>query len=488
MSISNALHNALTGLVATGRGADVVASNIANARSEGYGVRRLETTTTLGTTYGSGVRVVGVSRISDPVLIGQRREADAAEAQAAGMAGFYKRVESLIGMPDDPSSLSGRLDAFEAAVTAAATRPDSQSRLVSVVNEAQQLTQKLNSISDGIQDARREADTEIMRQVEKINTSLQQIAQLNAQIRAYQGGGRDTSSMLDHQQRLIDEMSGLMPIRELRDAAGLAMLYTADGITLLDGVPAQFGFTSTPVIAADMTVLNGGLATLTVNGRSLNMGGDFPAIPGGALSTLFMLRDQIAPNAQIQIDALARNLTERLDAPNIDPARPIGLPGLFTDAGSLAVAANEIGLAGRLRVNSLVDPAQGGAVWRLRDGIAAPSEGALGNATILTAMLNAIQEARVTQSGGFSGAARSLSDLGGDYLSIVGIARQTAETESSFSTSRRNTLREAELRTRVDTDAEMQELLLIEQAYAANAKLIQTAEDMLNQLMRIGSR
>ena len=93
----------------------------------------------------------------------------------------------------------------------------------------------------------------------------------------------------------------------------------------------------------------------------------------------------------------------------------------------------------------------------------------------------------MTATGGFSGAARSLRDLGGDYLSIVGIARQTADTENSFASSRRNILREAELRTRVDTDAEMQELLLIEQAYAANAKLIQTAEDMLDQLMRIGS-
>ena len=487
MSISNALHNALTGLVATGRGADVVASNIANARSEGYGVRRLETTTMLGTTYGAGVRVVGVQRVSDPVLIGQRREADAAEASAAGLSGFYQRLEGLIGMPDDPASLSGRFDALEAALTAAATRPDSQSRLVAVLNEAQQLVHKVNAISEGIQDTRREADAEIARQVEKVNTSLEQIAQLNAQIRAYQGGGRDTSSMLDHQQRLIDDLSGLMPIRELRDAAGLAALYTADGITLLDGVPSRFGFSSTPVIAPDMTVQNGGLATLTVNGRVLNMGGDFPAMPGGALSTLFMLRDKIAPEAQAQLDAVARDLTTRFDAPSIDPARPATLPGLFTDASSLAIPANEVGLAGRLRVNALADPAQGGAAWHIRDGFAATSEGAAGNAAILTAMLSAMQDERVTATGGFSGAARSLSDLGGDYLSIVGIARQTADTENSFASSRRNILREAELRTRVDTDAEMQELLLIEQAYAANAKLIQTAEDMLDQLMRIGS-
>jgi len=37
----------------------------------------------------------------------------------------------------------------------------------------------------------------------------------------------------------------------------------------------------------------------------------------------------------------------------------------------------------------------------------------------------------------------------------------------------------------VDTDAEMQSLLLIEQSYAANARVIQTVSDMLDILMQI---
>jgi len=48
------------------------------------------------------------------------------------------------------------------------------------------------------------------------------------------------------------------------------------------------------------------------------------------------------------------------------------------------------------------------------------------------------------------------------------------------------TLRKAELERGVDTDAEMERLLLIEQAYAANARVVQAAEDMLDQLLRIG--
>jgi len=78
MSISSALHNAMSGLTVTSRSADVVSSNIANATTEGYGVRKLETTAMLTSGDGSGVRVAGVSRQTDLVLIGQRRDADAA--------------------------------------------------------------------------------------------------------------------------------------------------------------------------------------------------------------------------------------------------------------------------------------------------------------------------------------------------------------------------------------------------------------------------
>jgi flagellar hook-associated protein 1 FlgK len=37
----------------------------------------------------------------------------------------------------------------------------------------------------------------------------------------------------------------------------------------------------------------------------------------------------------------------------------------------------------------------------------------------------------------------------------------------------------------VDSDAELQKLLLVEQVYAANAKLIQAVDEMLEQLMEI---
>ena len=59
------------------------------------------------------------------------------------------------------------------------------------------------------------------------------------------------------------------------------------------------------------------------------------------------------------------------------------------------------------------------------------------------------------------------------------------ETRESFAASLNQTLRTEELRNGVDTDTEMRQLLVIEQAYAANARIIETISEILDTLTRL---
>ena len=61
--------------------------------------------------------------------------------------------------------------------------------------------------------------------------------------------------------------------------------------------------------------------------------------------------------------------------------------------------------------------------------------------------------------------------------------RLDAETEASFTSARYGALQYLELGAGVDTDRELQDLLLIERAYAANAKVVQTVDDMMKILL-----
>ena len=82
MSISGSLSSALSGLTAAAKAAEVVSSNIANATTEGYGRREVITTARSVGHSGQGVKIVGVYRHVDPVLLSDRRQAEAVQGEA----------------------------------------------------------------------------------------------------------------------------------------------------------------------------------------------------------------------------------------------------------------------------------------------------------------------------------------------------------------------------------------------------------------------
>jgi flagellar hook-associated protein 1 FlgK len=487
MTISSALSNALSGLTVASRAAGVVSSNIANAMTEGYGVRSLNVAARVSGNAGQGAWVTGVSRHEDAVLLGERRRAEAQLGQAGTQTAYLARLEAMVGTPDQPGSLTARAAAFEAALTAAAAGPHDQTRLGATVGAAVALADTLNTLSDGIQAERLDADGGIATGVDRVNGALAELAALNTRIRQDAGGGRDVSALLDAQATLVNEIAPLVPLESRRDATGALQLYSADGQALLDGRPAVLGFTPVTVMTPDMTRAGGALSGLTLNGRALPMDGPVPALGGGGLAALFALRDAEAPAAQEALDAVARDLAARFDDPGLDPTRVAGQPGLFTDAGLAVDVAAETGLAGRLRVNAAVLPEAGGATWRLRDGLGAVTEGPVGDAALLHAQIDALSAQRLTASGGFSGAQRSFGGLVAEHLSRIGTARQAAEVTQTHIAARHVALAAEEVAQGVDTDAEMQALLRVEKLFAANARVVSAAEEMIDQLIRMGA-
>ena len=125
---------------------------------------------------------------------------------------------------------------------------------------------------------------------------------------------------------------------------------------------------------------------------------------------------------------------------------------------------------------------QGGALWRLRDGIAAAAPGPVGNAVQVGNLLAALDRPVAAATGQpAQGATGRMAAL----IAEISTSRDVAETGAASTRARHEALGEQVLAQGVDTDAEMQQLLLIEQAYAANARVIETADAMLRRLLEI---
>jgi flagellar hook-associated protein 1 FlgK len=485
MSFSTALTNALSGLTATSRAVEIVSTNVANALTEGYAPRELSLSSRSAGGEGAGVQVDGVRRRVDIPLLLERRAAQAAADGANTRADGLQRIETVFGDPTEPGSLAGRIATLEASLVTAASAPESVTRLDAVAAAARDVAGKVRSISGEIQSVRREADAGIARDVGMLNDSLRQIAELDGLIFRLGNGGRDVTALQDQRQAAVDRIAGIVPVRQVDRDGGKIALFTEGGAILYDGRPAELGFTAHPWIEPHLTLAGGDLSGLTLNGVAITTGGDWSPIRGGSLAARFDLRDQLAPEAQSALDGVARDLVERFQDPALDATLGPADAGLFTDSGLAFLPADTIGLSGRLTLNAAVDPAAGGASWRLRDGLGAAAPGDGGDSRLLLALGDRLAEARAPVSGPLAGVSRGVAGLAADLLSSAATGRQLAERTASFDAARLDGLREQELRGGVDTDEQMRQLLLLEQAYAANARVIETLDTLMQSLLRI---
>ena len=85
----------------------------------------------------------------------------------------------------------------------AATTPQDPVAQLGAVNAGQQLAQKLNDLSSGIQTLRQNADSQIATDVGTLNTALDTIGQLNAQISKLQALDQPTATLEDQRDQAL---------------------------------------------------------------------------------------------------------------------------------------------------------------------------------------------------------------------------------------------------------------------------------------------
>lgn len=480
MSITRALASAVSGLTATARGTETVASNMSNIMTPGYARREVM----LMDDRIGGVRVKGVERMVNETLVAEVRGASTAQAEAKTRADFLQAMERLVGVPGDAASLGAAFSEFQASLVSAATRPDDNIRLSNVVSTASSLAAKLNGIGDGIQAARKNADSQIASNVAALNDGLARVADLNRKIVAQRSAGVEVASLEDERQTIVDRLSTIVPIRQIERQHGQIALFTASGGVLLDGSqPASFAFEPRNQITADMSLADGTLGALIYEGQPLTPD-RMSYFSGGALAANFAIRDDLAINLQRDVDAIALDLHNRLADPGVDPSLA-GAPGLFTDAGDLADIATVRGLASRIGVNTAITPASGGELWRIRAGIGAADAGPPGDSSLILRLGRAITDSRPMADPASFGGNQNMEGFAGQLASRVASLRVGADSSVAVTNARSSALQSRLLSEGVDSDDQMRRLLQYEHAYAANAKVIQTIDEMLNSILRI---
>lgn len=489
MTLTRAINNAYSGLTNSAFRADVTAGNIANATTPGYVRRSAVTVENVVGGVGNGVRTIGVQRHQDEGLSRLSREADASSGRADILANSYNQLERELGAVGESNSLFSGYASLETSLRDLAATPESPALQNGVLVASTDLIFQFNKLSSSVNVMRSNADQNISRSVQTVNEALHRLQDINGDIAGNANQSAQGVALEDERQRLIDTISQIIPVKDISREGGQVDIVTDTGVFILAGNVKELEFRPSSVVTPDSIYRadNTGLSGLFVGEQNLTpgTGGNF-SLTSGTLSGYFSVRDTVAPGFQAEIDGLAGDLISRFSDDSLDPTKAVGAAGIFTDGGAPFDPANTVGLAGRLRLNAAVDPVQGGTAMRFRDGLGATTEGPSGQSEILNNLLSAMTSSGTPPAGSVLTGQHSASELVAGVSSIVGESRLRYEGLAVGAQTRSNLLGDAELQASgVDTDFELQNLLVIEQAYAANARVIQTVGDMIDRLLQL---
>ncbi|WP_370339546.1 flagellar hook-associated protein FlgK [Parvularcula marina] len=480
MGLSSALSTAVSGLTAAQTRAQTVANNIANANTDGYVRRTVSVSEKIVAGNGVGVQVDKILRDSDPYLTLQRMKLEGDNAFASERATAAGQIAALLGEPGATDGLFGTYARFEQALRDAAATPESTVLQRQVVDTAKDIIREFDELADRSVELRTKADTDIGRAVQQVNDALKRLEELNGL-----GGQQLTPDVLDERQRLIDDVNAIIPV-EVQPVGEGIYLVTDSGVTLLATQAREIEFSPSVLVARNQT-LGGGLSGLVVDGTDITPGStSSQAIRGGQITALFETRDSRIPAFNDSLDALAYDLVSRFSDDSVDPTKTAGEVGLFTVGSATPPIDGDIGLASSLRLNAAIDPDQGGELYRIRDGLGAVAPGPAGNGDQINRLVDAFTGLQPTPGALGGVGQQSAVSLVSGLSSELNYDLQRREDSALYAGIRFDAAVNAEIAaTGVDTDQELQQLILIEQAYAANAKVIETISSLVDQLIRI---
>ena len=501
MSIDAALLIARSGLLHTQRALSNAADNVANAEVEGYTRKRIVGDAVSVNGQGMGLRSLGPMREVDTALTNEMNKRRSAKSAAELRESVLARINEAHGDPAKGEALGDLVSKLRTSFIDLRVDPSQVVKQQAVVlNAAQNTVTRFNDIARVVGEARQAAHDGIVQKVAQINSTLREISVLRDDVVERTGAGVPTADVEDKLDVALTRLSELLDVKPIRQANGGLLLLGAGGITI--PIQKTGDVFSVPGAFIAPGSFYGGMGTIP----AITMGGiDVTRqLIGGKLGEAITLRDQTLPRYQAELDVAAAELADRFRAEGLR---------LFTDTTgtvpdpNLAYAGSaQVGLANRIQINSAVRA----DIRLLRDGTETltgppsftpnPVGGPAGFVTLIDRILsNTFGETSASGAswGGFAtsglGPDGTLSSPFGslrtieDYTALV-TASQTAD--SAAATNALETAKQfsegLEARfnreSRVDVDSEMASLIQLQNAYAANARVMTTAQSMWTTL------
>ncbi|UVO38496.1 flagellar hook-associated protein FlgK [Bradyrhizobium arachidis] len=347
MSLDIARSIAFSGLSSTSVQISVTSSNISNADTTGYTKKTANQSSSVTNGVGTGVTVTGITSTVDKLLLKSLVSADSDLGSADTTNTYLTSLEKRYGSTSSTdssstgTSLANSIASLESALSSLASTPSSASLQSNVVSALDDVTSQLRDTSSGIQKLRANADQDIASSIDDVNTDLQSIADLNAEIKQTAAAGQSTADLEDQRNTALQDVASKMNISYYTASNGDLQVYTTTGQALVDSSAHKISYTAAANVSSSTTYTTGssssGFSAITVNGVDVTS-----QITGGSIGGLITLRDKTLPAAQSQLDQLATQLASAVNTVSNSASSvpaPTTLTGTTSVTSSTALSA-----------------------------------------------------------------------------------------------------------------------------------------------------
>ena len=500
MDLGASLSIAASGLAAVNAQLAVTSQNVGNASTPGYATETVAQSNLVAGGHGMGVRTGPAVLTTSPQLQASvlSQNADVASQQVTSDAlASLDGLQGTTGAGNDLASLVGALsDAF----TTLSSDPSNQSQQTAVVQAANTLATAIQGQADGYATARQNAQNGVVTNVAALNTAVQSIGSLSLQIVAANATGTSTADLqvqLNVQEQAASQLSGMQFIAQQN--GGVIAIQGGSQVSLNGPSPGPFSL-------AQATLSTGSTAPpLLLSGQPVGS-----QVTTGSIGAQLALRDSTLPTLQAGLDQFAGTLANRFSNQGL---------ALFTDpqgnvpgAGSVTPQAYT-GFAGIIQVSSRVvaspnlvrdgtgpaNTAAGAAPFTPNPSLA--SGGQAGFTTLINNVLtytfgsniaSGVPQPSPTTAGlGGSGTlslpygtGSTLADFAANLVSNQSQQASTAQTALTNGQALQSTLQsKLQTQTGVSVDSELSNMVVLQNSYGANAKIIAAVQAMWNDLL-----
>lgn len=421
---------------------NITGENIANVNTEGFVRRKVNLKTdsgfgpnayALNPPIGAGVHVQSVERVTDQLLMRNAREAQSGFEGASERHRLLSSLESLVGTTAG-STLSDTAHRFFDQWGALSSDPRDPGVRNAVLGSAQTLVDHVNTLATRSNEFELQVKDDLNRLTSRANSLIERFGLLNETIMGSRAQGMSDLASEDERDRVVSELAKLLPVSVRMSDNGSATLL-AGSLTLADG-PNTIPLRVSELSGQPLQILVGEQALSTRDGQI------------GAQLTL--LRNDL-PAFRNDLNQFVDTLVTQVNAVHslgFDAQGNSGQP--FFDPAGLEAGAF------RLSVTSA-------------SGIAARTQTADNGVAL---QISGLREALVRQSD--------------TVLTRIGMAAGSAKTESdSQRTVALHLDALASSVQRVSMDEELAILIRHQQAYNASARVITTAQSMMDTLLSL---